>query len=54
MAHNLGRAIMFIALAIIFFFIPVTKIYLIFPLAGVFALLFMLLAKGEDNIYEKK
>ena len=54
MAHNLGRAIMFIALAIIFFFVSVDKIYLVFPLAAVFALFFMLLAKGEDNVYEKK
>ena len=62
MAHNLGRAIMFIALAIVFFFVPITKIYLVFPLAGVFALLFMLLAEKEKplndargkEIYEKK
>ena len=46
---------MFIALAIVFFFVPITKIYLVFPLAGVFALLFMLLAKKEkEEIYEKK
>ena len=55
MAHNLGRAFMFIILAIVFFFIPVTKIYLIFPLAAVFALLFMLLAKKQPEYeYEKK
>ena len=53
MAHNLGRAFMFIILAIIFFFIPATKIYLIFPLAAVFALLFMLLSKKEIPQNEK-
>lgn len=55
MAHNLGRAIMFIALAIVFFFVSITKIYLVFPLAAIFALFFMLLAKKGDKeeIYEK-
>jgi MFS family permease len=47
MSHNLGRALIFIILAIVFFFVPVSKIYLIFPLAAIFALFFMLL--GHEN-----
>lgn len=54
MTHNLGRAFMFIILAIIFFFVSVSKIYLIFPLAGIFALFFMLLAKRKNEIHETK
>jgi len=53
MAHNLGRAFMFIVLAIVFIFVPVSKIYLIFPLAAVFALPFMLLMKKKVSQNEK-
>lgn len=48
MSNSLGRALFFVILAIIFFFVPVFKIYLIFPLAAIFALFFMLLGNYEQ------
>jgi len=50
MACSLGRALMFIILAVIFLFVSVSKIYLIFPLAAVFALLFVLLGQKENEL----
>lgn len=54
MSHNLGRGLMFVILAIIFIFIPVSKIYLLFPLAAVLALLFMLLGSSQKYAEPKK
>lgn len=50
MSHNLGRALIFIILAVIFFFVSVSKIYLVFPLAAVLSLFFMLLGHKEDEL----
>lgn len=47
MSHNLGRAIIFFLLAVAFMFLPETKLYLTFLLAGGFALFFMLLGHRE-------
>jgi len=49
MSHNVGRALVFIILAIIFFFVPVSNMYLIFPLAAIFALFFMLLGHKDES-----
>lgn len=54
MSHNLGRAVIFIILAIIFFFVPVSKMYFIFPLAGVAALFFMLLGYKNPKLKKQK
>lgn len=53
MSHNLGRATMFIILGAVFLFVSVSKIYLIFPLAAVFSLLFMLLGFKDYEGLEK-
>lgn len=49
MSHNLGRAAIFIILAIIFFYIPVSRIYFIFPLAAIFTLFFILLGHKDES-----
>ncbi len=43
MAHNLGRGILFVILAIIFLFVAASQMYLIFPLAAIMTFLFNLL-----------
>ncbi len=43
--HNGGRAVLFLIIAAVFFFVSVDKIYFVFPLASIFALFFILLSK---------
>jgi len=53
MSHNLGRAAIFLILAVIFLFVSLPKIYLIFLLAAIFSLFFMLLGFKDYEGFEK-